>query len=105
MLELNWRDYLVIVSFAACIVGLVLMSEAKAEPGDDLGLGEEILLKMSFTYWIVYCLSVFGMKIPLPEWLSLLLNLKMTAIFSYLLTGACILCLPLQRMAVQQVED
>jgi hypothetical protein len=106
MVELNWRDYLVMVSFVASIAGLVLLSDNRnSQPTDDRTLSEEILIKMSFTYWTVYCISVFGLKLHLPEDSWLLLSLKLTTVLSYLLTASSILSLPLQRMAVRQVED
>jgi hypothetical protein len=106
MVELNWHDNLVIVSFVASIAGLLLLGDnRKSQPTDDHTLSEEILLKMSFTYWIVYCISVFGLKLHLPEDSWLLLSLKLTTVLSYLLTASSILSLPLQRMAVRRVED
>jgi hypothetical protein len=42
---------------------------------------------------------------PLPEDNWLLASLKLTTVLSYLLTASSILSLPLQRMAVRQVED
>ena len=106
MVELNWHDYLVMVSFVASIAGLVLLSDNRnSQPTDDRTLSEEILIKMSFTYWTVYCISVFGLKLHLPEDSWLFLSLKLTTVLSYLLTASSILSLPLQRMAVRRVED
>ena len=106
MVELNWHDYLVMVSFVASIAGLVLLGDNRnSQPMDDRTLSEEILIKMSFTYWTVYCISVFGLKLHLPEDSWLLLSLKLTTVLSYLLTASSILSLPLQRMAVRRVED
>lgn len=105
MLELNWHDYLVMVSFAASVAGLVLVRDRKSKPADDRTLSEEMLIEMSFTYWIVYCISVAGLKFHLPEDSWLLLSLKLSTVLSYLLTASSILSLPLQRMAVRQVED
>lgn len=106
MVELNWHDYLVMVSFVASIAGLVLLGDRRnSQPTDDRTLSEEILIKMSFTYWTVYCISVFGLKLHLPEDSWLLLSLKLTTVLSYLLTASSILSLPLQRMAVRRVED
>ena len=100
MVELNWHDYVVMVSFVASIVGLVLLGDRKSQPTDDRTFSEETLIKMSFIYSIVYSISVLGLKIPLPEdhWL-------LATVLSYLLTVSSILSLPLQRMAVRQVED
>jgi hypothetical protein len=106
MVELNWHDYLVMISFVAAIAGLVLLGDNRnSVPMDDRTLSEEILIKMSFTYWTVYCISVFGLKLHLPEESWLLHSLKLTTVLSYLLTASSILSLPLQRMAVRRVED
>ena len=104
MVELNWHDNLVIVSFVASIAGLLLLGDNRKSLTDDQ-FERKILLKMSFTYWIVYCISVFGLKLHLPEDSWLLLSLKLTTVLSYLLTASSILSLPLQRMAVRRVED
>lgn len=106
MVELNWHDYLVMVSFVASIAGLILLGDNRnSRPVDDRTLSEEILIKMSFTYWTVYCISTFGLKLHLPEESWLFLSLKLTTVLSYLLTASSILSLPLQRMAVRRVQD
>ncbi len=105
MIELNWHDYVVMVSFVASVVGLVLLGDRKSQPTDDRTLSEETLIKMSFIYSIVYSISVLGLKMPLPEDHWLLASVKLTTVLSYLLTVSSILSLPLQRMAVRQVED
>lgn len=105
MIVLNWHDYLVMVSLVASISGLVLLSDRDSKPADDRTLSQELLIKMSFTYSIVYCISALGLNLPLPEGSSLLQGLKLTVVLSYLLTASSILSLPLQRMAVRQVED
>jgi hypothetical protein len=105
MLELNWHDSLVLVSFVGSIAGLVLLSDRKSKPEDDRTLSQEMSIKMSFIGWIVYCISVAGLKLHLPEdsWLSLIF--KLSTVISYLLTVSSILSLPLQRINVRQVED
>lgn len=106
MVELNWHDYIVIISFVAAIAGLLLLGDNRnSEAADNRTLSEEILIKMSFTYWIVYCISVFALKLHLPQDNWLWHSLKLTTVLSYLLTASSILSLPLQRMAVRRVED
>jgi hypothetical protein len=105
MIVLNWHDYLVMVSLVASISGLVLLGDRNSKPADDRTLSQELLIQMSFTYSIVYCISTLCLNLPLPEGSSLLQGLKLTVVLSYLLTASSILSLPLQRMAVRQVED
>lgn len=105
MVELSLHDYLVMVSFVASIAGLVLLGDRHSAPTDDRTLNEEMLMKMSFLYSIVYSISVLGLKMPLSEDHWLLATLKLTTVLSYLLTVSSILSLPLQRMAVRQVKE
>ncbi len=104
ILNLGWHDYLVLLSFAASIAGLFLLSNRKTQ-ADELEQTEQTLFSMSFSYWIVYCVAVGIQKICLPEWDIVLLNLRLTAAFSYFLTFSCVLSLPLNRLAMRQVQD
>ncbi|MGE5660591.1 MAG: hypothetical protein ACM37W_28720 [Actinomycetota bacterium] len=104
MPNLNWHDYLIFASSVACIAGLVLLSNTRETPADELEKTELILLRMTFSYWMVYCLAASTLKLSLPEWDILLMGLKATAVLSYLLTATCILSLPLHRIGVRQVE-
>ena len=104
-LNLIWQDLLVFLSFNACIAGLFLLADANQNAETEMEETEQVLFRMSFTYWIVYCVAVAIQKVALPDWDVVLLSLKMTAALSYFLTFACILCLPLHRFAVRQVEE
>ena len=105
ILNLGWHDYIVLISFIACITGLLLLSDANQTQANDLEETEQILFRMSFAYWMVYCVAV-GIQIVLPsDWEIPLLSLKLTTALSYFLTFACVVCLPLHRFAMRQVED
>lgn len=104
-LNLIWHDWILVLSFAACIAGLLLLFNSKPNQADEMEETQEILFRMSFAYWMVYCIAVGVQKIVSPDWDILMLSLKLTAALSYFLTFACILCLPLHRFAVRQVED
>lgn len=104
MPTLNWHDYLVLISLFASIAGLFLLSDDKQAQEDELESAEQTLLRMTFGYWMAYCISFSLLKVGLPEWSNLIISLKLTAIFSYFLTFTCILSLPLHRMSVRQVE-
>lgn len=105
LLNLGWHDYLVLASFIACIAGLFLLSDANKTQTNDLEEAEQILFRMIFAYWMVYCVAVGIQSITLPDWEIVLLSSKLTAALSYFLTFACIVCLPLHRFAVRHVEE
>lgn len=103
-LNIIWHDLVVILSFAACIAGLFLLADTKYQV-NELEETEQILFRMSFAYWMVYCVAFGIQKLALPDWEIMLLSLKLTAALSYFLTFSCIVCLPLHRFSVRQVED
>lgn len=104
LLNLLRHEFLVAISFVACIFGLMLLRDSKSQK-DDIEETELILFRMSFTYWLVYCVA-FGIdKIALPEWETIQMSLKITIALSYFLTFSCILSLPLHRFAVRQIEE
>ncbi|ARV58576.1 hypothetical protein BZZ01_07930 [Nostocales cyanobacterium HT-58-2] len=98
------HDFFVLVSFVACIAGLLLLWERKQEK-NDTEQTERILFRMSFSYWLVYCVAFAIQKIVLPDWDTLMMSLKITAALSYFLTFSCIVSLPLHKLAVRHVED
>lgn len=98
------HDLAVAVSFVACIIGLALLGN-HSQQENDLEATENILLRMSFSYWLVYCIAFAMQKIVSPELISLLMTLKITALLSYFLTFSCIISLPLHRFAVHSAED
>ncbi|MBW4614701.1 MAG: hypothetical protein KME21_15770 [Desmonostoc vinosum HA7617-LM4] len=98
------HEFVVAVSFVACIVGLVILWDGKQQE-DEFEETEKILLRMSFSYWLVYCVAFAIEKVVLPEWENILVTLKITTALSYFLTFSCILSLPLHKFAVHRVED
>lgn len=105
MPNIAWHDILVLISFFACIAGLLLLADPKQDRANELEETEQILFRMSFSYWLVYCAAIGIQKIVIPDWEILLLSLKIAAALSYFLTFACVVCLPLHRLAVRQVEE
>ncbi|MDZ8185059.1 MAG: hypothetical protein RMX96_09420 [Nostoc sp. ChiSLP02] len=104
LLNLFCHESVVAVSFVACIVGLVLLWDSKQQKS-DIEETEKILFRMSFSYWLVYCIAFGIEKIVLPEWESVLMTLRITTALSYLLTFSCIVSLPLHKFAVHRVEE
>ncbi len=98
------HEFVVAVSFVACIIGLVLLWDGNPEK-NDVEETEKILFRMSFTYWLVYCVAFGIEKIVLPEWESIIMSLRITTALSYFLTFSCIISLPLHKFAVHRVEE
>ncbi len=96
----------VAVSFVACILGLMLLWERKGKKDEEREETEKILFRMSFSYWLVYCVA-FGLeKMVFSNYEPMMMTLKVTTALSYFLTFSCILSLPLHRFAVrQEVQD
>ncbi|WP_341526030.1 hypothetical protein WKK05_26180 [Nostoc sp. UHCC 0302] len=98
------HEFVVAVSFVACILGIALLWDGKQQK-DEIEETERILFRMSFTYWLVYCVAFGIEKIVLPDWETVLMSLKITTALSYFLTFSCILSLPLHKFAVHRVEE
>jgi hypothetical protein len=98
------HEVVVAVSFVACIAGLFLLREDKQQK-EEAQETEEILLRMSFAYWLVYCVAFGVEKMVLPHWETLVMTLRITTALSYFLTFSCILSLPLHKFAVRHVEE
>ncbi|WP_017314297.1 hypothetical protein [Mastigocladopsis repens] len=98
------HDFFVLLSFIACIAGLLLLWERNQQK-DEAEETERILFRMSFSYWLVYCVAFAIQKIVLPDWETIMMSLKITAALSYFLTFSCVVSLPLHKFAVRHVEE
>ncbi len=98
------HDFVVAVSFVASIVGLALLWNSKQQQ-DEAEATEEILFRMSFSYWLVYCVAFGIQKIVLPDWEGVMMSLKITTALSYFLTFSCIVSLPLHKLAMRHVQE
>jgi hypothetical protein len=98
------HEFVVAVSFVACIIGLALLWDSKQQK-NDIEETEQILFRMSFSYWLVYCIAFGIEKLVLPEWESAIMTLRITTALSYFLTFSCIVSLPLHKFAVHRVEE
>ncbi|MGB3651596.1 MAG: hypothetical protein WBA41_10340 [Rivularia sp. (in: cyanobacteria)] len=98
------HEFFVMLSFVACITGLGLLWD-KHQLESEIQQTEKILFRMSFSYWLLYCVAFGIEKIVLPEWETVLMSLRMTTALSYFLTFSCILCLPLHKFAMRQIHD
>ncbi len=103
MIHFGWHDYLLTASLIAAIAGLGLLLEGKkSESISERKATSETLLRMTFVYWIVYCVAVGLQKFDLPDVQGLAISLKLTALFSYFLTFSSLLCLPLHHFEARR---
>ncbi|MBP5976082.1 hypothetical protein HW132_25940 [Brasilonema sp. CT11] len=103
-INLLCHDSFVLLSFIACIAGLLLLWERKPE-NDEVEETEKILFRMSFSYWLVYCVAFAIQKIVLPDWETVVMSLRITTALSYFLTFSCIVSLPLHKFAMRRVQE
>ncbi|MEM6399331.1 MAG: hypothetical protein AAF757_03745 [Cyanobacteria bacterium P01_D01_bin.116] len=98
------HDFFVMLSFVACVAGLALLWD-KEQFETEMQETEKILFRMSFSYWLVYCIAFGIQKIVLPSGEVITMSLRMTTALSYFLTFSCILCLPLHKFAMRRIQD
>ncbi len=98
------HEFVVALSFVACVAGLTLLWNVKPEENEAVET-ERVLFRMSFTYWLVYCIAFGIQKLVLPDWEHITTTLKITTALSYFLTFSCIVSLPLHKFAVHEVEE
>jgi hypothetical protein len=96
MWNLSWHEYLVILSCFTSVVGLIAFGRNQDEDPTDAQAMQETLVRMTFAYWIVHCLSSFSDRIGdiMPQ--DFACSLRILALLSYVLTFCCVLTLPLQ---------
>ena len=104
LVNLFCHEFVVAISAVASIVGLLLLCERKKEK-DEIEVTEKTLLRMSFSYWLVYCLAFGVEKMVLTDWEGVIMTLKITTALSYFLTFSCVLSVPLHKFAVHEIED
>ncbi|MTJ10980.1 MULTISPECIES: hypothetical protein [unclassified Anabaena] len=98
------HEFVVAISSIACIVGIWLLKDNNQEI-DNFQETEENLLRMSFAYWLVYCIAFAIEKVFLFDWEIVVVSLRITIALSYFLTFSCILSLPLHKFAVHRIEE
>jgi hypothetical protein len=95
-----WIEYVRFGSFFASVIGLYILYNDKSTQ-TDLGEADWQLMSFSFGYWIVNCLAHSVQICLCPSWTIVQLSLKLTALFSLLLTVSCALSLPLNQISAR----
>ena len=98
------HEFVVAISSIACLLGLWLLKDQNQDV-DGFQETEQSLLRMSFAYWLVYCVAFGIEKVFLFDWEAIIVALRITTALSYFLTFSCILSLPLHKFAVHKVEE
>jgi hypothetical protein len=100
-----WHHYVTLISFFAAVLGLFILYNDRSvhQDFDDTNW---TLLAMCYAYWLVHCCAEALQRVMRPDWQTAILSLKLTALFSLLLTFSCAFSLPLNRIALknQQTE-
>mgnify|MGYP003547824271 CR=1 FL=1 len=96
MWNLSWHESLVIFSCFTSVAGLMVFCRVQDKDPTEAEAMQETLVRMTFVYWIVHCISSFGDRIgdAMPQ--DLACSLRILALLSYVLTFCCVLTLPLQ---------
>jgi hypothetical protein len=98
------HEYSVVISTFAAIVGIVLCVKSQPKDITESEDTDRMLLLMTFSYWLVYCVS-FGLQhLISQEWDLVMTSVRLTGVLAYLLTFASVLSLPLHKVSVRQVE-
>lgn len=96
---------LMLVSFFASAIGLFALYYSEGLRNEDLDETQWMLFAMGFAYWMVHCVAVALVRWVPQDYLWLLLNVKVTAVASALLTFCCALSLPLNHIEEKQTEE
>lgn len=104
MAQFSWHEGLIILSFFGSIAGTALLTLDKQPAKDETEAADQMLMLMTFVYWLVYCVAFGAQKFISPDWENLLMSVKLTGVIAFLLTASCILSLPLNRVSVRQTE-
>jgi hypothetical protein len=95
-----------LVSFFASAIGLFALYHGEGLRNEDLDETQWMLFAMGFAYWMTHCVAIALVRWVPQDWIWLLLNLKITAVASALLTFSCALSLPLNQIAEEnQTEE
>jgi len=104
MADISWREALIILSFFSSIAGIALLTIGHPAAKDDMEAADQMLQRMTFVYWLVYCVAFGAQKLISPDWETVLLSVRLTGVIAFLLTASCVLSLPLNRVAIRQTQ-
>ncbi|MGB8700030.1 MAG: hypothetical protein WCD18_11495 [Thermosynechococcaceae cyanobacterium] len=95
MTALSWHDYLLITSCLTSAVGLTVFCHCPIPEPNAAEATQETLVRMTFIYWMLYCLSRLGQLWCDSTAQDFVCSLRVLALLSYVLTFCCVVSLPL----------
>jgi hypothetical protein len=98
-----WIESVRLASFFASVIALFILYNDESTQ-TDFGEANWNLMSFSCGYWIVNCLVGASQTCICPTWTTLVMSLKLTSLFSLLLTASCLMSLPLNQIAVRQQQ-
>jgi hypothetical protein len=102
----EFTHVITLISFFASALGLFTLYHHDRLRHEDLDETQWMLFAMAFTYWMVHCVTIAVVQWIPQDWIWVLLNVKITAVASALLTFSCAMSLPLNRIAEEnQTEE
>lgn len=102
MPALSIYDGLLIGSCLASIVGLSVYCQPQSENPTEAEAIQETLVRMTFVYWVVYCVSHWGEKLCGAVEQPVVCSLHLLAVLSFILTFCCTITLPLHLIEQRQ---
>jgi Na+/melibiose symporter-like transporter len=102
----SFTHIITVISFFASAIGLFVLYYHEGIRNEDLDETQWMLFGMGFAYWMVHCVAIALVQWIPQDWVWLILNVKITAVASALLTFSCAMSLPLNRIAEEnQTEE
>ena len=105
MTILSWHDVLLIFSAVTSLVGVGYVSRYALEDPTVSQALQETLTRLTFVYWIVFCISRLGQRLVTFLPYDLACQLKILALLCFMLTFCCLLSLPLHLIERQQQPE
>jgi hypothetical protein len=99
-----WIESVQLLSFFASVAGLFVLCNDRSTQ-DDFQDANWMLMAMTFGYWIIHCVTRIGGDCLCEDWTVAVMSVKMTALFSMLLTFSCALSLPLNLIAGKNPQE
>ncbi len=100
-----WIESVQLVSFFASVIGLFVLCNDRSTR-KDFREADWMLMAMTFGYWMIHCVTRISSGCLCEDWTIAIMGLRLTTLFSMLLTFSCALSLPLNLIASKQrVED